>query len=228
MEQYIALLRKVPLFTGLKEEELRSLAEVTALRKFQKHSVILLAEEEGNTLFIIHKGKVKVSILSEDGREIVLSIFGDGEFFGEMSLLDGLPRSATVIALEDTEALILRRDDLLRLIKQVPQIAIEFMAELTSRLRKTDRKIESFALLDVPGRIASTMLQLAADEGEETPEGIVVRNRPTHQLLASMTGTTRETVSRVLKRFRNEGYMISKGKNWIVLREEDMRRDFLF
>jgi CRP/FNR family transcriptional regulator/CRP/FNR family cyclic AMP-dependent transcriptional regulator len=222
------LLRRVTLFSGLKEDELDALAKVTARRSFQKHSVILLAEEEGNSLFIIQKGKVKVSILSEDGREIVLTLLGDGEFFGEMSLLDGLPRSATVIALEDTEAVMLRREDLLRLIERTPQIAIKLMAELTIRLRKTDQKIESLALLDVAGRIASAVLQLAADEGEETPEGLVIYNHPTQQLLANMTGTTRETVSRVLKRFRKEGYMATMGRNWIILREEDMRRDFLF
>ncbi|MCK5119282.1 MAG: Crp/Fnr family transcriptional regulator, partial [Candidatus Latescibacteria bacterium] len=205
-----------------------ALAEVTARKTFQRHSVILLAEEEGNSLFIIQKGRVKVSILSEDGREIVLTLLGDGEFFGEMSLLDGLPRSATVIALEDTEALMLRREDLLRLIERTPQIAIKLMAELTIRLRKTDQKIESLALLDVAGRIASAVLQLASDEGEETPEGLVIYNHPTQQLLANMTGSTRETVSRVLKRFRKEGYMASKGRNWIIFREEDMRREFLF
>jgi CRP/FNR family transcriptional regulator/CRP/FNR family cyclic AMP-dependent transcriptional regulator len=222
------LLRRVTLFSGLKEDELDALAKVTARRSFQKHSVILLAEEEGNSLFIIQKGKVKVSILSEDGREIVLTLLGDGEFFGEMSLLDGLPRSATVIALEDTEAVMLRREDLLRLIERTPQIAIKLMAELTIRLRKTDQKIESLALLDVAGRIASALLQLASDEGEETPGGLVIYNHPTQQLLANMTGTTRETVSRVLKRFRKEGYMATMGRNWIILREEDMRRDFLF
>ncbi|MCK5733144.1 MAG: Crp/Fnr family transcriptional regulator [Candidatus Latescibacteria bacterium] len=222
------LLRRVSLFSGLKEDELDALAEVTARKTFQRHSVILLAEEEGNSLFIIQKGRVKVSILSEDGREIVLTLLGDGEFFGEMSLLDGLPRSATVIALEDTEALMLRREDLLRLIERTPQIAIKLMAELTIRLRKTDQKIESLALLDVAGRIASAVLQLASDEGEETPEGLVIYNHPTQQLLANMTGSTRETVSRVLKRFRKEGYMASKGRNWIIFREEDMRREFLF
>ncbi len=222
------LLREVALFSGLKEDELDALVEVTVRKTFQKHSVILLAEEEGNSLFIIQKGRVKVSILSEDGREIVLTILGDREFFGEMSLLDGLPRSATVIALEDTEAVMLRREDLLRLIERIPQIAIKLMAELTTRLRKTDQKIEDLALLDVAGRVASAVLQLAVDDGEKTPEGLVIYNHPTQQLLANMTGTTRETVSRVLKRFRKEGYLISRGRNWIILREEDMRQEFLF
>ena len=222
------LLRKVTIFSGLMEEELDALAEVTVRKTFQKHSVILLAEEEGNSLFIIQKGRVKVSILSEDGREIVLALLGDGEFFGEMSLLDGLTRSATVIALEDTEAVMLRREDLIRLIERIPQISIKLMAELTIRIRRTDRKVESLALLDVAGRIASALLQLAADEGEGAPGGLVIHNHPTQQLLANMTGTTRETVSRVLKRFRQEGYMATRGRDWIILREEDMRRDFLF
>lgn len=223
----IALLRTVPLFSELKEQKLRALSEAANFHRYPKNSMIVLAQEEGNTLFIISKGRVKVSIQSEDGREIVLSILGAGEFFGEMSLLDGRPRSATVVALEDTEALVLRRADFLRLIERFPQISIRLLEELTTRLRKTDRKIESLALMDVTGRIVSTLLQLAEDEGIQGVEGILIRNRPTHQMLANMSGTTRETVSRTLKRLENEGYIACTSRDCLILREQDLRRDFL-
>lgn len=223
----IALLRGVPLFSELKEQELQVLSKVTGFHRYPRDSMIMLAQEEGNTLFIISKGRVKVSIQSEDGREIVLSILGAGEFFGEMSLLDGKPRSATVVALEDTEALVLRRANLLQLIERFPGIAIKFLEELTSRLRRTDRKVESLALMDVTGRIVSTLLQLAEDEGIRGLRGILVRNRPTHQMLANMSGTTRETVTRTLRRLENEGYIACRSRDLLILREEDLQSDFL-
>ena len=110
-----SFLRKVPLFEGLKEEELEAIASVTVTRSFSKDQVIILAEEEGDALFIIHTGQVKVSIVSEDGREVILSMLGGGAVFGELSLLDGKPRSANVIATEDTNLVMLRRQDFLQL-----------------------------------------------------------------------------------------------------------------
>jgi len=163
---------------------------------------------------------VKVNLLSEDGREVILSLLGPGSVFGELSLLDGKPRSANVVAIEDTQLIMLRRSDFLHLVYRVPQIAIALLAELASRLRKTDRKIEGLALLDVTSRISETLLQLANERGTETPAGVVLKDRPTHQQLANMAGTTREMVSRVLKRLEQQGYISSKGRTITILREE--------
>jgi CRP/FNR family transcriptional regulator/CRP/FNR family cyclic AMP-dependent transcriptional regulator len=216
----ISFLRQVPLFEGLEEQERVAIAKTTITRSFPKDSMIILAEEEGDALFIIQTGQVKVTLLSEDGREVILSLLGPGSVFGELSLLDGKPRSANVVATEDTQLIMLRRSDFLQLVYRVPQIAIALLAELASRLRKTDRKIEGLALLDVTSRISETLLQLANEHGTETPAGVVLRNRPTHQQLANMAGTTRETVSRVLKRLEQQGYISSKGRTIAILREE--------
>ena len=213
-------LRRVPLFEGLKEEDLEAIAKVTITRSFSKDQVIILAEEEGDALFIIHTGQVKVSIVSEDGREVILSMLGEGAVVGELALLDEKPRSANVVATEDTELIMLRRSDFLRLIFKIPKIAISLLAELASRLRKTDRKIEGLALLDVTSRISETLLQLAEEQGEQQNEGIFIANRPTHQHLANMSGTTRETVSRVLKRLEGQGYIVCKGRTITILRED--------
>lgn len=221
----VKLLRKVPLFSGLTDSQLEALAEVAVIQRYNKGNLILMAEDEGNVLFVINKGKVKVSILSEDGREVILSILDDNDFFGEMALLDGKPRSATVTAIEETEALLLHRADFLDLLEKIPQIAAKLLEELTGRLRKADKKIESLALSKVTGRVANTLLQLAEEFGMEVSEGIMVRNRPTHQQLANMAGTTRETVSRVMKRLEKNGYIISKGKNFIISKEKDMQLD---
>ena len=221
----VCFLRNVPLFESLSEEDLAALAKVTITRTFARDSVIILAEEEGDTLFIIENGQVKVSIVSEDGREVILSLLGAGAVFGELSLLDGKPRSANVIATEDTELIMLRRADFIQLIFKVPQIATALLAELASRLRRTDRQIEGLALLDVTSRISETLLQLAGDQGVETETGIVIRNRPTHQELANMSGTTRETVSRVLKRLENQGYIQCHGRTITIVREENWSKD---
>jgi len=221
--KHIDLLRQVSLFEGLSEDELRALGEVAITRQYPKGNVILLAEEEGDTMYVILRGKVKIALISEDGREIILEIFQEHDFFGEMALLDSEPRSATVIAMEETELLMLRRPEFLDLIRRIPEIATKLLSEMTSRLRRADRKIESLALLNVTGRIAGTLLQLAEQNGESTKEGTIVRNRPTHQELANMSGTTRETVTRVLKRLERDGYIASLGRDLLILENRDLQ-----
>lgn len=218
-------LRNVSLFESLNEEELKALAELTFTRNFGKDGVIILAEEEGDTLFIIKEGQVKVSIVSEEGREVILSLLGPGTVFGELSLLDGKPRSANVVATEETSLVMLRRSDFVQLIYKTPQIATALLAELATRLRKTDRQIEGLALLDVTSRISETLLQLATDQGKETSDGITIESRPTHQELANMSGTTRETVSRVLKRLEKQGYINCVGRKITILREDNWTRN---
>ena len=220
---HIDFLRNVSLFESLNQKELESLSDVTFTRTFSKDNVIILAEEEGDTLFILKKGQVKVSIVSEDGREVILSLLGSGSVFGELSLLDGKPRSANVVAIEETDLLMLRRTDFIQLIYKTPQIATALLAELATRLRKTDRQIEGLALLDVTSRISDTLLQLAAEQGAETVDGVTIHSRPTHQELANMSGTTRETVSRVLKRLVSQGYINCSGRKITILREENWK-----
>ena len=217
---HLDFLRNVSLFESLDQQELEALSDVTFTRTFSKDNVIILAEEEGDTLFILKKGQVKVSIVSEEGREVILSLLGPGSVFGELSLLDGKPRSANVVATEETDLLMLRRADFLQLIYKTPQIATALLAELATRMRKTDRQIEGLALLDVTSRISDTLLQLATEQGAETAGGVTIESRPTHQELANMSGTTRETVSRVLKRLEGQGYINRNGRKITILREE--------
>ena len=217
---HMDFLRNVSLFESLDAHELEALSDLAFTRTFGKDSVIILAEEEGDTLFILKKGQVKVSIVSEEGREVILSLLGPGSVFGELSLLDGKPRSANVVATEDADLLMLRRSDFIQLIYKTPQIATALLAELASRLRKTDRQIEGLALLDVTSRISETLLQLATEQGTETADGVVIESRPTHQELANMSGTTRETVSRVIKRLEGQGYINCSGRRITILRED--------
>jgi CRP/FNR family transcriptional regulator/CRP/FNR family cyclic AMP-dependent transcriptional regulator len=210
-------LRQVALFDCLGEPELEALSELTFSRTFDKGQLIILAEETGDTLFIIRAGQVKVSLIHEDGKEFILSLLGEGEVFGELSLLDDRPRSANVTAMVKTELLMLKRSDFLSLVGRVPQIAISLLEELASRLRRTDDQVEGLALLDVHHRVAKTLLRMAQDGGQTSPEGILIRKRPTHQQLANMSGTTRETVTRALKQLQDEGYIRISGRQILIL-----------
>ena len=210
-------LRQVTLFDCLGDPEIEALAALTFSRTFDKGQVIILAEETGDTLFIIRGGQVKVSLIHEDGKEFILSLLDQGEVFGELSLLDDRPRSANVTAMVETELLMLRRSDFLDLVGRVPQIAVSLLEELASRLRRTDDQVEGLALLDVHHRVAKTLLRMAEDGGHTSPEGILVRRRPTHQQLANMSGTTRETVTRALKQLQDEGYIRISGRQILIL-----------
>ena len=210
-------LRQVTLFDCLGDPEIEALAALTFSRTFDKGQLIILAEETGDTLFIIRGGQVKVSLIHEDGKEFILSLLGQGEVFGELSLLDARPRSANVTAMVETELLMLRRSDFLDLVGRVPQIAVSLLEELASRLRRTDDQVEGLALLDVHHRVAKTLLRMAKDGGQTSPEGILIRRRPTHQQLANMSGTTRETVTRALKQLQDEGYIRISGRQILIL-----------
>jgi CRP/FNR family cyclic AMP-dependent transcriptional regulator len=220
-----AFLRNVALFRGLSGVEIEAVAKNTTSRKFGRGSTIILAEQQGDAFFIIQKGRVKVSVSREGGREVILSLLGVGQVFGELSLLDGKPRSADVTATETTELIMLRRPDFLRLITEKPSIVIGLLTELAARLRKVDYKIVSLALLDVTNRVSKTLLQLASEGGEQQDQGVLLKNRPTHQQLAQMSGTTRETVTRVLRQLEEQGYIECSGRNIVILSDATIAPD---
>lgn len=215
-----SFLRRVALFDCLGDDQLEALDKLTFRRSFGKGQLIILAEDPGDTLFAIEKGEVKVSLVNYDGKEFILSLLGEGEVFGELSLLDDQPRSANVTAVEDTELVMIRRTDFLQLLTSIPQIAVSLLEELASRLRRTDDQVGGLALLNVHNRISKTILHLAANRGVETEEGILIEERPTHQQLANMSGTTRETVTRVLKQLEADGYVVARGRQLLVLPRE--------
>lgn len=213
-------LRRVPLFGALGDEELGWLGDAARLRKFPKNCMVILADDRGDAFFIIERGQAKVSVTATDGREVILSVLNKGDFFGDISLLDGQPRSANVTTLSESEMLVLQRSDFVRAIESHPSIPVKLMVTLAQRLRNADRQTASLALLGIADRVCSVLTSLAEDEGVETAEGYVIGRRPTHQVLANMTGTARETVTRVLKRLEDEGYIRSQGRKMIILKKQ--------
>jgi len=195
-------LATVPLLSRIDAGELQRLAALTRERQYSKGSVILFENDPGDALFIVRQGRVKVVLVGEDGREVILGVLGPGEYFGELSLIDEQPRSAHVIAMEDSVLLALRSDDFRRRVEATPAMAWSMLLELSRRLRRADGKIGALALLDVPGRIARLLLDAAADAG-----GDRLAKPLTHQTIAQMIGASRETVSRAMVEFQEAGWI---------------------
>jgi CRP/FNR family cyclic AMP-dependent transcriptional regulator len=200
--QNVDFLATVPLFNGLDRSELEKFAEVTREKSYPKGSVILFEDDPGDSLFVVRDGRVKVVLIGEDGREVILGVLGVGEYFGELSLIDDRPRSAHVIAMEDSNLLVLRREDFRNRVESSPRVAWSLLTELSRRLRRADDKIGGLVLLDVPGRIARLLLDLAEESGAHAIEKTL-----THQTIAQMIGASRETVSRAMKDFQDAGWI---------------------
>ena len=219
-------LQSIPLFSELKEEDLRDIDKISVRQTYKKDNMVLIEEEVGSTMFIILNGRVKISRISDEGREVILSILVDGDFFGEMSILDGQTRSANAVTLEDTEMLIIRRENFLRMLYDYPQISINLLKELAHRLRRSDSQIKSLSLQNALGRVASTLLRIADDSGI-IKQGIVeIPHLPPQQDLANMAGTSRETISRVIKSLGQLGYVKKQGSKLLILDYDRFRQDF--
>src|SRR3954462_1085006 len=195
-------LATVPLFSGLQRDEIQRFAELTRERSYPKGSVILFQDDPGDSLFVLRAGRVKVVLIGEDGREVILGVLEPGAHFGELALIDDQPRSAHVIAMDDSQLLILRREDFRRRVEANPSVAWALLTELSRRLRRADQKIGGLVLLDVPGRIARLLLDLSAQSGSATIEKPL-----THQTIAQMIGASRETVSRAMKDFQDASWV---------------------
>jgi CRP/FNR family transcriptional regulator, cyclic AMP receptor protein len=213
------LLRIVPIFSELPEKDIEVLAGLAVRRHYAKDVVIFFEKEQGDTLFMIVAGRVKVSILGDDTREVILSVLGPGDFFGEMALLDDEPRSASAIAVEESELLTLQRGDVQRLMASNPSMTQALVRVLTARLRRANHQISTLALLDVYGRVARVILDMARDEGKRLRDGRISFRRATHQEIARRIGTTRETVTRMLKDLERQG-MIAVEPKEIVLQPD--------
>jgi CRP-like cAMP-binding protein len=186
-------LKDVPIFSRLRDADLDHIAPLLIPRRVSKNQVILLRGDQVTSLYLIGAGSVKLVATSEDGREVILATRTEGDFFGELSLFDDHPFEATVIATEDVELLVLRREDFHRCLDQWPDIAIGLLRTLCGRLRAAEIRISALALLDVPQRVAHVLIGLA-DEND----GKVITQPVTHRFLAQLVGTSRESVSRIM------------------------------
>jgi CRP-like cAMP-binding protein len=226
-QEEINFLRNVPIFAELEEKDLLRVVKLGTSQKYKKGNIVVLEQESGAALFVIISGKVKVVRMDEDGREVILSMFGPGEFFGEMSLLDGLARSASVVATVKSELFMIHRRDFLELLNEFPTVTISLLAELAMRLRKADMQIKSLSLKDAEGRVANVMLILADDVGIFRKGKVEIDDLPLQQDIANMAGTSRETVSRMIHLFIESGEVQIKGNKLIINDYEAFRKKYL-
>lgn len=205
LESKAQFLRRVPIFGGLNQESLERVAAIMSEKIYARKSIVFHEGDQGNTLYIIKNGRIKIAKVAMDGREKTLTILLGGDFFGEMAIFDNLPRSATAEALEnDVHLFAINKSDFERLINENPSIALRIMKDLTRRIRQINQQVEDLAFKDVHGRVASTLFQLLETE-EQTVGRTLTSLRMTHQDLANMVGSSRETVTRALNRLQSEG-----------------------
>ena len=222
----ISLLESVPIFSDLSKSDLTKISDRMTHRKFTKNQMILLEDDLGQTFFVIATGSVKITRLSDDGREVILAMLGEADFFGEMSLLDGDGRSANVVALEASEVLTLARNEFLDILEKYPKISISLLEELTSRLRKSDQQIESLSLSDVEQRIGITLIRLAEELGTIKQGSVKIKNLPFQQDIANMAGTSRETVSRTFKLLEEKGLLSRQGRQLVIYNFNQFSKTF--
>ena len=209
-----AVLKAVPLFASFPEDQLRMLTTMVTRRSASRSTTIMAGGDATDSLYIVLSGRLKVMMSDSDGKEVILSILGPGEFFGEMGLIDDEPRSASVVTIEPCELLSISKRDFKKCLLENSDMSMAVMRGLVRRLREADRKIGSLALLDVYGRVARLLLDMAENVNGEK----VVTKRLPKQDIAKMIGASREMVSRVMKDLQTGGYIEMRGSN-IVLRD---------
>jgi CRP/FNR family transcriptional regulator, cyclic AMP receptor protein len=212
-----AVLKAVPLFASLQEEQLRMLTTMVSRRSAARGTTIMAGGDATDSLYIVLSGRLKVMMSDSDGKEVILTILGPGEFFGEMGLIDDEPRSASVVSIEPCELLSIAKRDFKKCMVDNHEMAMHVMRGLVKRLREADRKIGSLALLDVYGRVARLLLDMAENVNGEK----IVTKRLPKQDIAKMIGASREMVSRVMKDLQTGGYIEVRGSS-IVLRDTIM------
>jgi CRP/FNR family transcriptional regulator, cyclic AMP receptor protein len=221
---HIATFAQVSLFSTLDPEALRELASAARRRGFRSGEVIFHRDDPGQVLYVIREGKVKICINSPDGHEVVLAVFGPGDYFGELALLDGQPRSASAVAIDLVEVYALQRSDFINIVIHHPRIAIQVMNVLSQRLRQTDAMIEDLLFLDVHGRVAKKLLDLADLHGVRTPDGIRIDMKLTQSDLAALVGASRESVNKVLGYFVDKRFVSTEKRKITILRLAELRR----
>lgn len=217
------VLRRIPIFQSLSDVQIAKLARLTTLRLCRKDEVIFYEDEEGDFLFVILQGRVKVTLLGIPdrftrgyGREVVLSILAAGDFFGEMALVDNEPRSATAVAVEDSQLLCLHRNDFQGSISDWRGVVQALLRSLTARLRRANHQLATLAIVDGYGRAARAILDMARETGKRAKDGRITVKGLDAGKLAGNIGTTRETVSRMIADLKKEG-LIQVKKDQVVV-----------
>lgn len=223
----VALLKGIPIFSKLDEESLKKIDSISIEKHYRKGDIIILQDSKVEGLYIIREGRVKISRISEDGKIKVLAILSSGDIMGEMSILDEELASATAEAIEDSRLVFIKREDFQSILVRYPMITLGIAQILAKRLRLADREIEELAFYSVKSRVIKTLMELADRYGEKTNSGIRLSLKLTHQELADMVGTSRETVSRVISVLEKR-QLITNERGYTVIEDINALKDYIF
>ena len=210
------VVRRAPLFTALDEAAAVSLRASMDTVKIAKGSILFKEGDDGEHLYVIVDGKLKLGTSSGDGRENLLSILGPGEMFGELSLFDPGPRTSTATAVTDAKLLSLGHEKVIPWLKQNPEVSLQLLTRLSQRLRRTNEAVGDLVFSDVPGRVAKALIDLGDRFGKTTPEGLLVNHDLTQEELAQLVGASRETVNKALADFAGRGWLKLDGRSVLI------------
>jgi len=216
MKRYADNLRSVNLFSGLKDNELETISRILYVNTYHRGQLIFQEGEDGNALFVVLKGRVKVCLYDEEGREYVLDVIGKDGFFGELALIDELPRSANAIAMEASDLLVVRRADFTKLLMENPSISIHILKVLAGRLRVADERIKWLAFLNVEGRILKYLLEIGGRLGIRMKDYIIIERGPSQIEIANSCGCSRETVSRMVASLVKKGVISVRRRQYTL------------
>lgn len=218
LDKSLSFLHQVPILDGLDDTELAALGRDLSRRTLEAGETLFYQGDPGNAVYIVESGAVRIYVHAEEGQEVSVVLYGAGDLFGEMSLLDQLPRSATAEAIEDTVLWVMGDDSFRRHLEADNQLALNLMLTLSTRLRETNEAIEALASLDVPRRIAKRLLSLALRQGIQTDRGVRINTRLTQTALASLISASRESTNRALRSLQHKGW-IDMVDGYIVILE---------
>ena len=212
-----AIVRKAPIFQGLDESAAQSLRASMAPIKLRKSQALFKEGDDGDHLYIVTSGKIKLGTKSVDGRENLLMILGPGDMFGDLSLFDSGPRTSTATAVTEARLLSLGQDKVIPWVKEHPQVSLHLLARLASRLRRTNEVVSDLVFADVPGRVAKALIELGIKFGEKKSDGLLVHHDLTQEELAQLVGASRETVNKALADFAQRGWIRLEARAVMVL-----------
>jgi len=206
----------VSIFNELDDQTLSNIEKIVNVRDYPKGSMVILEEEFGDIVFIVMSGTVKITRVNDEGKEVILAMLGEYEIFGEMAIIDGEARSANALAQEDCKLVAISSEDFMNILKSNFSVSLALMGELAKRLRKSDLHIEALSLSDAEHRIGVSILNLAEEIGVIRRGKVTIENLPFQQDIANMSGTSRETVSRILKLFEDRSLITKDGHTVLI------------
>lgn len=223
MQEIPVLLSKVPIFSKFSEEDIEALITIVKRRSYPKSHVLFQQGDPGEEFLVLTEGSVKVELMNQDGKELTLAILKPFQFLGELALLDDVPRSATVVTMENTDFLVINKRDFARMLDTYPRMCFPILQQLTRRVRVLTDDIASMAFLDSYSRVSRKILSLAEEMGEKQEDGsIFIDQSLTHQQLANLVGTTRETVTKILNEMKEKDLIAIRRHRITILDADEL------